>query len=169
MPAALDDAAFDDCYRSVRPLVMAKCRRMVRGDADAADLTQEVFARLWKHRDLLQDRRGLTAWIYRTATRLVIDRARRQAAGRQGLLQLRLLGPDEADGGPDDRLSSRRQLRGVIAGVPSRELEAAILEPPRPPGPPGDRRGDGHRRADRPAAAHPFRSACRTNQGERVT
>lgn len=48
----LDGASFEDCHRRVFPLVLAKCRRMLRGHADAMDVTQEVFLRLWKHREL---------------------------------------------------------------------------------------------------------------------
>ena len=123
----LDESAFEDCYRRVFPLVLAKCRRLLRGDADAMDLAQEVFVRLWQHRELVQDPQAVTAWLYRASTRLMIDRARQRKLGQQSLshLQEALEGavPDDAEA----RFSSRRQLRGVLADCPENELEAAIL------------------------------------------
>lgn len=122
----LDDASFEACYRRVFPLVLAKCRRMLRGHSDATDVAQEVFVRLWKHRELVQDQQALIAWLYRTSTRLVIDRARRRALSQESLAYLQLVGTGiEADA--EDRFASRRQLRSVVDEVPAKELEAVIL------------------------------------------
>ncbi len=122
----LDGAAFEDLYRKVFPLVLAKCRRMLRGDSDAMDLAQEVFVRLWRHRDLVQDHAALTAWLYRTSTRLVIDRARQRALSRESLEHLlHVLEDSTADS--EARFISRRQLRSVLSECPESELEAAML------------------------------------------
>jgi len=123
----LDGATFDASYRRIYPLVLAKCRRMLRGHADAADVSQEVFLRLWKQRELIQDSQALTAWLYRTSTRLVIDRARRSTLSRESLLYLQTvaLGEDEHRG--EERLVSRQDLRTVVSEFPAKELEAAIL------------------------------------------
>src|SRR3954470_8801910 len=87
----LDDASFEGCYRRVFPLVLAKCRRMLKGDAEAHDVAQEVFVRLWRHRELVQDPRALTAWLYRTSTHLVISRARQRAFSQENLTHLHRL------------------------------------------------------------------------------
>ena len=122
----LDGAAFEDCYRKVFPLVLAKCRRMLRGDSDAMDLAQEVFVRLWRHRELVQDHAALTAWLYRTSTRLVIDRARQRALSQESLQHLlHVLEDPSADS--EARFISRRQLRSVLSECPESELEAAML------------------------------------------
>jgi RNA polymerase sigma-70 factor (ECF subfamily) len=122
----LDRAAFEDCYRRVFPLVLAKCRRMLRGDADALDVTQEVFVRLWRHREVVEDHAALTAWLYRTSTRLVIDRARQRALSQESLQHL-LLALEEPTLDSEARFSSRRQLRSVLSECAPGELEAAIL------------------------------------------
>src|SRR4051794_15672904 len=123
----LDESSFEDCYRKVFPLVLAKCRRMLRGDADAMDLAQEVFVRLWQHRELVQNAQALTAWLYRASTRLMIDRARQRKLSQESVVHLQ---QTLEDGGPADaeaRFSSRRQLRSVLTDCPENELEAAIL------------------------------------------
>lgn len=123
----LDEASFAECYRRVFPMVLAKCRRMLRGDAEANDLAQEVFVRLWQHRELVEDHQALTAWLYRTATRLVIDRARRRAFGRESLSHLQSVLEGRAAGDSEALLASREQLQGVLSVCPAEELEAAIL------------------------------------------
>jgi len=123
----LDEPTFEDCYRRVFPLVLAKCRRMLRGNADAMDLAQEVFVRLWQHRALVDDPQALTAWLYRAATRLVIDRARQRKLSEESLGHLQSALEETAPADAEARFSSRRLLRSVLGDCPENELEAAIL------------------------------------------
>lgn len=122
----LDDAGFEACYRQVFPLVLAKCRRMLRGHSDATDVAQEVFVRLWRHRELVQDPQALTAWLYQTSTRLVIDRARRRTLGEESVRHLRTL-MLSSQASSEERVMGRQQLDALVSGVPKQELEAAIL------------------------------------------
>ena len=73
--AELTHLAFDETYRRVFPMILNKCRRMMSDVAEAQDLAQEVFVRLWRSRETIAEPRALTAWLYRTCTRLAIDRA----------------------------------------------------------------------------------------------
>jgi RNA polymerase sigma-70 factor (ECF subfamily) len=123
----LDGASFEACYRRIFPVVLAKCRRMLRGHADAHDIAQEVFMRLWKHRDLVKDHQALTAWLYRTSTRLVIDRARQRRLSQASELSLQSLVDEASAELADARLASRRQLQTLFREFPDQELEAAIL------------------------------------------
>jgi RNA polymerase sigma-70 factor (ECF subfamily) len=123
----LDGATFEASYRRIFPLVLAKCRRMLRGHEDAADVAQEVFLRLWKQRDLIQDAQALTAWLYQTSTRLVIDRARRSTLSRESLIYLQTVALGEGELRYEELLESRQDLRMVMADFPANELEAAIL------------------------------------------
>ena len=123
----LDGASFEACYRRVFPIVLAKCRRMLRGHADATDVAQEVFVRLWKHRDLVEDQQALTAWLYSTSTRLVIDRARQRALSQESEASLQALASGGDADSPEASLASRRELGALFREVPTQELEAAIL------------------------------------------
>ncbi|HYP77636.1 MAG TPA: sigma-70 family RNA polymerase sigma factor [Polyangiaceae bacterium] len=123
----LDGTSFEDCYRRIYPLVLAKCRRMLRGHADATDVAQEVFLRLWKHRELIQDPQALTAWLYQASTRLVIDRARHDMLSRESLLHLQIVALDADNDRSEERFVSRQDLRAMIRTFPVKELEAALL------------------------------------------
>ncbi|MEN9580165.1 MAG: hypothetical protein RJA70_3174 [Pseudomonadota bacterium] len=125
--ATIDGAAFEDCYRRVFPLVLAKCRRMLPGQSDATDVAQEVFVRLWREREWVRDPQALTAWLYRTATRLVIDRARHATLSQVSLGHLQSLAESGVDDHQEEHFERRRQLQAIFNQVPEQELEAAIL------------------------------------------
>jgi RNA polymerase sigma-70 factor (ECF subfamily) len=100
---------------------------MLRGHADATDVAQEVFVRLWKHRELIQDHPALTAWLYRTSTHLVIDRARNRAFSQENLEHLHSALQGHAASDSEARFVSREELRRLLADCPEPEVEAAIL------------------------------------------
>ena len=52
---------------------------MVRDTLEAEDLTQETFLRAYRHRDALRDEGAQTAWLYRIATHVCLDRLRQCA------------------------------------------------------------------------------------------
>jgi RNA polymerase sigma-70 factor (ECF subfamily) len=52
---------------------------MVRNMAEAEDLTQETFLRAHRGRNSLQDEGAQTAWLYRIATNVCLDRLRQYA------------------------------------------------------------------------------------------
>ena len=96
--------------------------------AEADDVAQETFVRLWRTNLPTDDQRRLLAWIYRTGTRLAIDRlrerSRRAGAGEEAaaLVQLGSLAP-----GADDALATRRSLEVLARRLPADELEVALL------------------------------------------
>jgi RNA polymerase sigma-70 factor (ECF subfamily) len=52
---------------------------MVRDTAEAEDLTQDTFLRAYQRRDSLRDGGAQTAWLYRIATHVCLDRLRQYA------------------------------------------------------------------------------------------
>ena len=52
---------------------------MVRDTTEAEDLTQETFLRAYHRRDSLRDEGAQTAWLYRIATHVSLDRLRQYA------------------------------------------------------------------------------------------
>jgi len=52
---------------------------MVRDTAEAEDLTQETFLRAYHRRDSLREEGAQTAWLYRIATHVCLDRLRQYA------------------------------------------------------------------------------------------
>jgi RNA polymerase sigma-70 factor (ECF subfamily) len=126
--AELTHLAFEETYRRVFPMILAKCRRMISDAAESQDLAQEVFVRLWRSRPAIEAPRALTAWLYRTCTHLAIDRIRSHGRQVEAFACL-AAGNDAADGAadPERRSASRRALADVAARTPARELEVVLL------------------------------------------
>jgi RNA polymerase sigma-70 factor (ECF subfamily) len=122
----LDHLAFEDTYRRVYPMILSKCRRMLADRAEAQDLAQEVFVRLWRARGAVLEPAAVSAWLYRTCTRLAIDRARGRSRQERTFASFSLhQGSEAAD--PEAQSASRRLLAQVVAGTPERELEVVVL------------------------------------------
>ena len=77
-----DAASLDELLRRYRtPLVKYFCR-LVRDQALAEDLTQDVFLRVYNARHRYRPDARFTTWLYRIATNLALN-AIRDAKGRQ--------------------------------------------------------------------------------------
>lgn len=109
-------------YQQYFPLIREKCRRMLGDHDDAQDLAQDTFVRLWQAELPLTDARTVTSWVYRTATRLAIDRLRARAV-RDALAP-----SDAVDAGPFGVVSARREVEALARSTPGDELEAAMLD-----------------------------------------
>jgi RNA polymerase sigma-70 factor (ECF subfamily) len=101
----------------------------VRDDAEAEDLTSDVFMRALKAMPRYEPRQAFLAWLYRIARNAVIDRARR--GNRQVSFEDALEHPD-ADRviEPDAELlahSDSQVLRGALAKLTPLQQEVIVL------------------------------------------
>ncbi|NNE21184.1 MAG: sigma-70 family RNA polymerase sigma factor [Rhizobiales bacterium] len=100
--------------------------RVLGGPADAEDVTQEAFIKLWQTPSSLRDGKAVRAWLMRVATNLAIDRMRR----KQPIIVEQV--PDIADDGlKADGALARSQIAGnidaAIAGLPNRQRIALVM------------------------------------------
>ncbi len=65
----------DRLYRTYGPMVLRRCRRLLRDEDQALDAMQDVFARLLQRRDRLTDQYP-SSLLYRMATNLCLNRLR---------------------------------------------------------------------------------------------
>jgi RNA polymerase sigma-70 factor (ECF subfamily) len=125
MPA-LPSPPIDEVYKRLFPLIASKCRRMLGDSFEAQDVAQEAFTRFWEHRDALRDSLAVTSWLYRTSTRIAIDRLRRPrvgsfddeppAAGIRGEAQT-----------AEDVSDARAMLKNLTMKLDPEELEVILL------------------------------------------
>jgi RNA polymerase sigma-70 factor (ECF subfamily) len=73
----MSDAEIDveALYRRYGPMVLRRCRRLLRDEDDALDVAQEVFVRLLTHRERLWGRYP-SSLLFRIATNLSLNRLR---------------------------------------------------------------------------------------------
>jgi len=125
--AERDGEALADVVNAQFPRVFAVARRMVGNDADAEDIAQDVFLRLWrKPPDLSDERALLSTWLYRVASNLSIDRLRRK---RPDPMDETSEIPS-SDAGPDVAAAGQqvaRQIDAALAALPDRQRLALTL------------------------------------------
>lgn len=113
-----------EAYRRYFPIIVRKSGRMLRDASEAQDLAQETFLRLWRSRLDLRDAAATTAWLYRTCTRLALDRLRVRPADGTEELGEAIASPDPS---AEDRSHHRAMLEEIWRRFPQEEIEAAIL------------------------------------------
>jgi len=112
------------------PQVHAVSRRMLRNEADADEVVQETFLRVWRHAGKWTPKGArLRTWVVRITMNLCYDRLRK--TGSQRVLPLDEA-PDIADGAPsaDSVVGSSDQagiVRAAVDGLPDRQRAAIQL------------------------------------------
>ena len=117
-----DTAAFDELVTLYRGKVYAMILNMIHNDADAWDLSQDVFVKAWKALPKFEARSAFYTWLYRITHNVTYDWIRKRKAVVAGEFDDAvaqeaepgaLTAPPSAES-PDDALH-RTELRGKIA------------------------------------------------------
>jgi RNA polymerase sigma-70 factor (ECF subfamily) len=91
-----DSEAFEVFYIRYRQLICNHITSIVRDDAVAQDLVQEVFLRVWTRANQWDGRGKVKGWVYRIATNLSLNHLRSMKRHPQQQLEI------PADGSDDD-------------------------------------------------------------------
>jgi RNA polymerase sigma-70 factor (ECF subfamily) len=86
-----DYQAFDALVTKHRGRVYAMIQNMVRNDADAWDLSQDVFLKVWKALPKFEARAQFSTWLYRITHNVVYDWMRKRKLETTGELEDSLL------------------------------------------------------------------------------
>jgi RNA polymerase sigma-70 factor (ECF subfamily) len=112
------------------PRLLALAQRLLGQRAEAEDVAQEAFLRIWKQ--AAQWRRGearFDTWLHRVVLNLCYDRLRSpQATHEQTMEEL----PETADAGPTPeqqlgRTQLSKRVAAALARLPARQREALVL------------------------------------------
>jgi RNA polymerase sigma-70 factor (ECF subfamily) len=122
-----DRRAAAEIVRRHLPRMVGLARRMLGDAAEAEDVAQEVFLRVWKHAAGWKPGQAkFETWMHRVAMNLCLDRLRR--VGRNG----GEVSPETVDGRAsatralDDR-QRRERVRDALQELPERQRAALIL------------------------------------------
>lgn len=109
------------------PRMVALARRMLGSQADAEDVAQEVFLRVWTHAERWQPGRAqFGTWLHRVATNLCLDRLRKRRPENIDNIPE----PVSPDPRPDENLEHRQLAERVEAALqmlPERQRTAIVL------------------------------------------
>jgi RNA polymerase sigma-70 factor (TIGR02960 family) len=128
------ESAFADHRRDLH----AHCYRLSGNVADADDLVQETYLRVWKSRDTFEGRASVRTWLYRIATNAFLDS--RKAAARRSIPAGDILEysteigpyPDALlDGDPQEEQASAEMVElaliAALMHLPIRQRAAFVL------------------------------------------
>ena len=73
-----DQAAFEQLLDHYQKPVYHQALRLVGNPEDAADVTQEVFLKVWKHLPSFRGESSFSTWLYRLTSNAAIDFLRRE-------------------------------------------------------------------------------------------
>jgi RNA polymerase sigma factor (sigma-70 family) len=116
----MDIDAFEAAHRRHAAAVYARCRRLLRDDEAARDVTQEVFIRCLGHRASLRTGRELLGWLYRVATNLCLNVLRDQKSRRASDAHLALSQPAWRE------TPSSREIFELLDGLDARTQAIAV-------------------------------------------
>ena len=108
LAAAGDQRAFERLYRLHVARVHSLARRMVGGEGDPDELTQDIFVRAWERLGTYRGEAAFGTWLHRLAVNAILNWRRSEASTRGRI-----------EGGVDAEL---------IEGAPSAAGEALDLE-----------------------------------------
>jgi RNA polymerase sigma-70 factor (ECF subfamily) len=116
-----DDLA--DAYRRFGTMVLRRCRRILRDDAEAEDALQDVFMKLWKYGRAYAEAQSKLLWLYRVADRCCFDRLARRPPRADATTPVV---EAEAPGGAQ-RVDDSDLVVKLLGGVDDRMRQIAVL------------------------------------------
>jgi RNA polymerase sigma-70 factor (ECF subfamily) len=128
-----DPTQFNEAYQRLFPLALAAARRVLRDEAAAEDVVQDVFMQLWLRPAMFDPERGsLSSYVTMLARSRAVDRwrsrAARESAAERSAEQDRVSTPNEEDAAePVIRRERSRTLLTVLQGLPSDQRDAVLL------------------------------------------
>lgn len=134
-PQALDRDAFEALFRRHQDNVRLQIRQIVRDEAAAEDVAQEVFLKVWERAEQWRGEGSFRSWLMRIATNASLTHLRKKQRRREERLDQTLQEShedwlvEESDA-PDvlvERDEERRMVRQIVADLPEEKREAIRL------------------------------------------
>jgi len=72
----MTSAALDQLYRSHGHLVLRRAQRLLRNEADARDIVQDVFLEIFRNPDRFEARSSIATYLYAATTHACLNRIR---------------------------------------------------------------------------------------------
>lgn len=121
-----DVKAFETLYRRTSDRVYAVCLRMCGDAAQATELVQDVFVRVWQKLPGFRGDSQFTTWLHRLTVNLVLQD--RRSRGRRNAREVQA--PDLETFGREARRSmpgTKIDLERAIAGLPDKARRVLVL------------------------------------------
>jgi RNA polymerase sigma-70 factor (ECF subfamily) len=121
----MDESAVTTAYRLYARSIWRRCFTVLRNEASAMDVTQEVFVRCFRHHRELRTGRELLGWLYRVATNLCLNELRDRHA--RGVASADQLMAPAAEPLREPDAMARLMTAEVLFGLDRRSQEVAFF------------------------------------------
>lgn len=115
------EASFEEFFDTERGKLFGVLALMSRNGAEAEEIMQDAFLKLWERWDRVSTMESPTGYLYRTALNLYRKRLRRAAVAMRKAIHL-LPGDDPLEG-----VEARDEAARLLRGLTVREREAIVL------------------------------------------
>jgi RNA polymerase sigma-70 factor (ECF subfamily) len=109
-----DEGAFREIFEQYGPVLYPFVFGIVKNEAMARDIIQEVFLRIWLKKGGLSEIENPSSWIYRIASNLALTHFRRQRLETKVLQSIQGQYRDEGDPDPVTESFSLKELQELI-------------------------------------------------------
>ena len=117
------DDTYDEIYRRYAPAVFRRARRLLGAEADAQDVTHDVFLSLFERPAQYAGRSSLATFLYSATTHACLSRIR-NAKNRRRLLEAHARAATESDTAL--QLSKLIELHDVLRRMPDKLARVVI-------------------------------------------
>jgi RNA polymerase sigma-70 factor, ECF subfamily len=124
LAAAGDQRAFERIYRAHVARIHSLARRMVGGEGDADELTQDIFVRAWERLGSYRGEAAFGTWLHRLAVNVVLNWRRGAAGERQ---RIDLAADTELVEGRKGMAAERLDLEQAIERLPRGARQVFVL------------------------------------------
>ncbi len=121
-----EERAFEGVYRQHRGRLYGLAFRLSGRQAEAEEITQEVFLRAWEHRAGFESPDHLRRWLRRVAVNLWINRLRRQRPAELDS-EAALAALPAGGRGPGEAATARLDVERALAALPARQRAVVVL------------------------------------------
>ena len=128
--AAGDERAFESLYRASAGRVYAVCLRMTADRERAAELTQDVFVRVWERLGAFRGESAFDSWLHRIAVNVVLESersTRRRLARVEPTDELAEVEGAQMRQGREGHVGDRMDLEAAIAALPPATRRVFLL------------------------------------------
>ena len=124
-----DQAAFAAFYEDQLLSVVGVIQKIVRDRAEALDIAQDAFAKLWQQREQIDPQKSLDAFLRTMAVNVALDTRRRKQIHAQYYREQVSLHDDENNVIDEEMLTRefQRKVELIISRMPPRQREGFLL------------------------------------------
>lgn len=120
-----DPGAFDELVRQTHRAVYSLVFRMVGNAEDAADVTQDVYVRVWRGLRSFRGDSNAATWLYRIAANTALTHLRKRS--RSGVVET-LDGVDVPVADETEQRADADMLEQALATLPAQQRAVVVLK-----------------------------------------